>query len=153
MAIINTGPRVGLLHKRVDAVEQVANAALQAAKAAHALAESKQQCGRDGAPGGRGESITGPKGDRGPAGADSQVPGPAGQSITGAPGKDGRDGRDAPDVSEILAEAKRDMAKVHQEYREIKLMLQGILDINKKAGDYIEWLKQRNEARWSARKK
>ncbi len=141
------------IHGRMETVEKVAGAALQAAKEALRVAESKQTAGRDGAPGARGESIVGPQGIPGKAGKDSTVPGPAGQSITGAPGKNGRDGRDAPDVSEILAESKRDMAKVRQEYREIKLMLQGLFDINKKAGDYIEWLKQRNEARWSAKKK
>jgi len=141
------------LRAQVAELAVVARKALETSKEALQLAISKQTAGRDGAQGLPGKSIQGAQGERGPAGADSTVPGPAGRSIVGPPGTNGRDGRDASDVSEILAESKRDMAKVHQEYREIKLMLQGLFDINKKAGDYIEWLKQRNEARWSAKKK
>jgi hypothetical protein len=102
--------------------------------------------GRDGK-----DAEPAPKGERGPAGIgrdgrdgeDSKIPGPPGRDGFSIVGPAGRDGRDAPSIDELLAASRHDMARLRAEYAEIKLMLQGFCDINKKAGDYITWLKER----------
>jgi len=105
----------------------------------------------------------GEKGDPGPAGNDSIVPGPQGtagrdgrdgaqgppgvgkqgdpgpQGKRGDDGKPGRDGKDG-DAGKAVAELKN-------EIQSLKATVNALLDMNKRAGEYIEWLRARAAAR------
>jgi|ERR1017187_6564649 hypothetical protein len=139
-----------LMHRRVADVEKLA------ANCDTAIRELTTRFDRlppKGDPG-----ATGPKGDPGRDGIGTPgrdginaVGHPGATGLQGPKGNPGQDGRNAPSIDELLAASRADMAALRAEYAEIKLMLQGFCDINKKAGDYITWLRQRAEARFVAR--
>jgi hypothetical protein len=111
-----------------------------------------------GATGPKGETIVGPKGDRGEKGDKgdpSTVPGPKGdkgdrgESVVGPHGLKGDRGERGPAGADADNSA---IAAMRKEVAEVKLMLQGMLDMNTKAGEYIEFLKAKVAARLAAAK-
>jgi hypothetical protein len=147
----DTSRSVYTVHRRLDVLESNVNEALQSAKSAHARLDVAPKVGPAGERGLKGDAGRDAVSIPGRNGKDSTVPGPAGRDGATIVGPAGRDGRNAPSIDELLATSRADMAALRAEYAEIKLMLQGFCDINKKAGDYITWLKQRAEARWKAK--
>jgi hypothetical protein len=147
-SIINQGARQGLLHKRVDAVEQTANGAVQLAKEALHIATAKQTAGRDGAPGAAGKSIVGPKGEQGPPGKDAV-------GIPGSTGQQGRPGRDCTCASTAAIEDARlelniattEIVGYRAELAELRFIVKSLLDSNKKGAEYVAFLQQRIAAR------
>src|SRR5208283_3145027 len=90
------------VHKRLDALEQVAREALQSAKNAHQRLDVAPPRGEQG--------LTGPPGT---AGKDAiSIPGKDGRDAVGLPGSNGsngtngRDGAPGPDSAAVLAEAR-----------------------------------------------
>ena len=108
--------------------------------------------GRDGAP----STVPGPQGMPGRNGADgkdSTVPGPQGppgvavigprgeRGEHGIPGKDGRDGQPGRDGKDA------DMSVLLKQVADLKVTVQALIDMNKNAGLYIDWLKAKRLAR------
>jgi hypothetical protein len=95
--------------------------------------------GRDGAKGERGdrgsagESIVGPQGMKG-----DSVIGPQGASIKGDRGERGPCG---PDTAEAIAASVAAVAALRSEVSRLNATVQGLIDANKQAGDYIEYLR------------
>jgi len=147
-SIINQGTRQGLLHKRVDAVEQVANAAMQLAKEAKRTADAKQTAGRDGAPGAPGKSIVGPKGEQGLSGKDAI-------GIPGAIGPQGRSGKDCvcastaaiTDAVQKLTAATVEIVGYRAEVARLAFEVSALKDMNLKSAAYIQFLNEKVAAR------
>ena len=112
--------------------------------------------GPQGPPGPPGVSIVGPRGERGlngRNGSDSTVPGPQGppgvavigprgeRGEHGIPGKDGRDGQPGRDGKDA------DMSVLLKQVADLKVTVQALIDMNKNAGLYIDWLKAKRLAR------
>ena len=108
--------------------------------------------GRDGAP----STVPGPQGlagKDGRNGSDSTVPGPQGppgvavigprgeRGEHGIPGKDGRDGQPGRDGKDA------DMSVLLKQVADLKVTVQALIDMNKNAGLYIDWLKAKRLAR------
>jgi len=116
--------------------------------------------GRDGAPGVAGPpgsvgpvGPAGPRGERGeagPAGRDG-LTGPAGTKGSVGPagprGEIGPQGHPGISAVEVLAEARAEIAATRAELSSLRLTVQGLLDMNTKASEYIEWLRARAAAR------
>jgi hypothetical protein len=80
-----------------------------------------------------------------------------GLTIVGPPGRTGpagRDGKDAPlraEVDNLKIEHEREIKKLRQEFAALKADFQGILDMNKSAAAYVEYLRAKQAARVAAR--
>jgi len=146
-------PNVYRTQARLDAVETVASNALTEAKRAHKRLDHQPPRGEKG--------ETGPPGTAGKDavcickngrdGAPSTVPGPVGPQ--------GRPGRDCQCKTELaeqriagivsnLSEARGEVAALKAEIRDMKLSIQGLIDMNKKSSEYLTWLRERAAA-WS----
>jgi hypothetical protein len=102
-------------------------------------------------PGPPGESVQGPKGERGPAGNNavckclSPVPGPVvvgpqGLSIKGDRGERGPAGVNAPDQTSAITDLSKQVAA-------LTAIINGIADREKNTGQYLEFLRARAAAR------
>ena len=132
-------------NERLHAVEQVANAALETAKAAQRIAESKQQTGAVGPMGPKGDSIVGPAGkDAAPANA-----GRDGIGINGCPGRDGKNGAPGPDTATVLAESRAEIAAMRLKFdtlaADFELLSRAFTSSSQKCADYVAFLKSRAE--------
>ncbi len=116
---------------------------------------------RHGADGKDGVSIKGERGERGANGSDGAA-GRDGVGTVGATGAQGRPGRDCVCRTE-LAEAR--LSGVESSVQEVnakhtaltaqvaalRAEIQALVDLNKNAGVYLEWLRARREARQGAK--
>jgi len=112
---------------------------------------------RNGADGRDGISIKGDTGATGPAGRDG-APGRDGVNATGIQGPQGRPGIDCVCRTELterrvagietsLRDARAETISLKAQLTTLSATVQGLLDVNKRAGEYIEWLRQRTAAR------
>jgi len=110
--------------------------------------------GVDGAPGVKGE-----KGSQGLAGRDGA--GKDGVNATGIQGPQGRPGKDCVCRTELaeqrvagietsLRDARAETISLKAQLTTLGATVQGLLDVNKRTGEYIEWLRQRTAARIAA---
>jgi hypothetical protein len=108
--------------------------------------------GKDGSPGAKGErgergsageSIVGPQGPKG-----DSVIGPQGASIKGDRGERGPCG---PDTAEAIAESEAAVAALRSEVARLSATVQALIDVNKHAGDYVEFLRTRVAQRQGAK--
>ncbi len=99
----------------------------------------------------------GPQGAPGRNGADSTVPGPPGppgvstQGPRGLPGRDGAPGKDGVCVCQTTLDAvqplRGEIANMRAEFAALKATVKSLLDMNTRASEYIEFLKERVAAR------
>jgi len=136
---------------RLTEVERIAAEALNQSKIAH------QRLDRLPAP--TTTPVPGPKGERGPKGEASTVPGPQGpkgDTIVGPAGIRGEKGEkgDAavgPDTAAVLADARAQLDSLRQEVEVLKLVVEAIHGQNKQCDEYINFLRAKTAAKIAAR--
>jgi hypothetical protein len=85
--------------------------------------------GKDGQPGRDGATIVGPPG------------------LTGAAGADGRPAPERAEVDALKIEHEREIKKLRQEFAALKADFDGIISMNKKSAEYLEFLRAKAAAR------
>jgi hypothetical protein len=85
--------------------------------------------GKDGQPGRDGATIVGPPG------------------LTGAAGADGRPAPERAEVDALKIEHQREIKKLRAEFGALKADFDGIVSMNKKSAEYLEFLRTRAAAR------
>jgi hypothetical protein len=142
------------LHGRVAEVEVVAANALTAAKEAHARLDRQPPQGERGGTGERGEA--GRAGDAGKDGRDGR-PGRDAVGIQGPQGRPGENGLDSianpqrvAQLETKLSDARAEHAALVETVKSLSATVQGLIDVNKRTGEYITWLRERTAARIAA---
>jgi hypothetical protein len=69
------------------------------------------------------------------------------QGRTGAEGAPGKDAHQRVELDNLLIESRREIKKLRAEFTALKADFQGILDMNKSAAAYIEYLRSKAAAR------
>ena len=95
------------------------------------------------------QGHVGQKGDTGSTGADGRdAVGAAGpQGPRGLPGADGAPAPDRSEIDSLKIDHAREIKKLRQEFAALKADFQGILDMNKSAAAYIEYLRSKAAVR------
>lgn len=95
------------------------------------------------------QGHVGPKGETGNTGAAGRdAVGAAGpQGLRGLPGAEGAPSPDRSEIDSLKIEHAREIKKLRAEFAALKADFQGILDMNKSAAAYIEYLRSKAAAR------
>lgn len=143
-----------VMHKRVEDVEKLAANCDTAIRELTARFDRQPPRGDKGETGPAGLSITGPAGRDGKDGKD-------GVGYAGATGPQGRPGKDCEcktalaeqriaGIETSLRDARAETISLKAQLTTLGATVQGLLDVNKRTGEYIEWLRQRTAARIAA---
>jgi len=136
--------------RRLEECEIVAHGAAAEVKRAHARLDAQPPQGERGGTGERGEhgapGLAGRDGKDGAPGRDAVgIQGPQGRA-----GDAGRDGKDAPqrvELDNLLIEHSRAWKALRAEIAAVQAQVQALVDMNKNASAYLEFLRSKREAR------
>jgi hypothetical protein len=143
-----------IMHRRVENVEKLAANSDTAIRELTARFDRVPPQGERGGTGERGEA--GRAGDAGRDGLNG-APGRDAVGIQGPIGRPGRDGLDSianpqrvAQLETKLSDARAEHAALVETVKSLSATVQGLIDVNKRTGEYITWLRQKTAARIAA---
>jgi hypothetical protein len=148
MASNQTSPNKFAVHSRLGLLENAATELRRDVTSLQQRPAVPGPAGKAGRDGSDCQCRNGREGAPGLPGRDSTVAGPAGAvGLAGPKGDRGERGPAGPDTTEALAEARAVIANCRAELATLKTTVQGLLDMNARAGEYIQWLRSKAAAR------